>query len=130
VLGQALAFNNLLRVHMAQGEFEAAVKMASQATHYFEMGGNLRGAALAQQNLAKAYRKLGKPQLARECYDDAITLFTNAGDNGAAQALRAEVVALDVHVGLPWWAWIAVVLMGLFFALFIVLIVLMIVVGP
>ena len=130
VLGQALAFNNLLRVHMAQGEFEAAVKMASQATHYFQMGGNLRGAALAQQNLAKAYRKLGKPQLARECYDDAIKLFTNAGDNNAAQALRAEVATLDVHVGLPWWAWIAVVLMGLFFALFIVLIVLMIVFGP
>jgi tetratricopeptide (TPR) repeat protein len=120
VLGQALAFNNLLRVHIAKDEFESAVKMAAQATHYFQLGGDLGRAALAQQNLAKAYRRLGKVQQARDCYNEAIRLFSNKGDRSAVDALRAEMAALDVHVGLPWWAWVVMVLTGLFFLLLVV----------
>jgi tetratricopeptide (TPR) repeat protein len=120
VLGQALAFNNLLRVHVTQGHFEEAIVAATQATHYFRMGGDLGKAAVAQQNLGKAYRKLGKPDAARQCYDEAIKLFSEAHDAQGSAAARVDLESLDEKRGLPWWAWLAVILFGLLLLLLVV----------
>ena len=119
VLGQALAFNNLLRVHMAQGEFEEALKMAAQATHYFQFGGDHRKAALRSRTSRRRIASWGRLSRRANRYRRGHQVVADAGDSGAVDEIRAAVASLDARVGLPWLAWIAVVLGALFVALFI-----------
>ena len=118
VLGQASALSNLLRVYTTQGRLEDAVAAAQEAIRQFHVGRDLRGAAIAQQNLAKTYKKLGQADLCRDSYREAIRLFTEANDTGGAAAAASELEILDEKTGLPWWAWLTLILFVLMVLIF------------
>jgi tetratricopeptide (TPR) repeat protein len=120
MIGQAVVFNNLVAVQIPQGAYEEAIASATQAAHYFQMGGDLARAAVAQQNLGNHYRRVGKVDLAREYYTEAIALFSRAHDAEGEVAARGELESLDEKHGLPWWAWLAVIVCGLVALLIVV----------
>jgi tetratricopeptide (TPR) repeat protein len=128
VLGQALALNNLSRVYVAQERLEQAVVTATQAAEYFEIVGDLAKTGIAKQNLGKFYRKLGKNDLARETFVEAIELFAKINDASGEAAVRTDLKNFEAKdPRFPLWAKLTLGILGLSVLLFFVGLVLFIV---
>ena len=83
--------NNLSRVYANQGRFDEAIVTATQAVGFFEMVGDPGRAAVLKKNLGKHYRKLGKKDLARQSFVEAIDLFAKAHDVSGEVATQADL---------------------------------------
>jgi tetratricopeptide (TPR) repeat protein len=127
VQGQALALNNLSRVYVNLGRLGEAIVPATQAAAYFETVGDLGKAGIAKQNLGKHFRKLGKNDSARQSFVEAIALFVKVNDASGEAAARADLASLDKQPGLPWWAWLALGVLGFFVLIILVVIIIAVV---
>lgn len=83
VLGQATTLLNLGRAQAAQGHNAQALKSAEDAERLFTQGGDAKGAAAARQARGRLAAAVGE-------------------DGGSAVGPTAS--------GLPWWAWVLIVL--------------------
>lgn len=119
-LGQASALNNLARVQASEGDVKAAIGSSTRAIALFTEMHDLYDAALAMHNRGKLYHRLNDNASARQDFTRAMEQFRALGKSAEAAAVAQDLEALDVKVGLPWWAWVAVVLFSLVVVLAII----------
>jgi tetratricopeptide (TPR) repeat protein len=123
VLGQGLALQNLSRVQAAQERLADAVQSAEGAMRIFVAQSDDRRAGVAKHTLGKFARRLGDRERARVLLEEAVALLQKAGDIKAASAARLDLLALRTGVGLPWWAWVSIVVGSLLTAALVALII-------
>jgi len=108
-IGLARTLSNLIPVYGHLSRIQDAVRAAEKASNIFEQLRDPFGAAVAQRNLAKLYRGTEAAEESRRSYWRAIELFIKVGDTNQAEATRRELEAYINPVGMPWWAWTAII---------------------
>jgi tetratricopeptide (TPR) repeat protein len=122
--GQAMVLNNLARVHRNRKRDDLAVTALRDAAAKFEEVHDWYRAAEAKRNLARLYlagskHQPGKRDSAREAFDQAAALFERATAGTEARETREERDKITKRSLLPWWVWVAFVLLALFVLLLI-----------
>ena len=92
--GEAVALNDLGAAMDAAGRFADAVTHHTAALATATATGDRRQQAGALNGLGRAHQRLGQASLARECYHDALALFSDL-DLPDADQVRARLRDLD-----------------------------------
>lgn len=111
--GLALALQNLSRAQAAQDKLDVAITSALHAAQIFESLNDGRWAGITKRSVGQYYQRLKDVGRARVALEEALALFEAAHDHSNVAAVRADLDALDKPVGLPWWAWILIVITSL-----------------
>lgn len=122
-LGQAKSLNNLMRVYQNLGEAEKAVDSAKTAIGLFKTVRDQFSLATVKVNLGRLYHSNGDDIQAKALLREAAETYSKLKETRLADATNEELSGLDETVGVPWWAWGALILVGLLVALFIVILV-------
>ena len=109
VLGQGLALQNLSRAQAAQDKPEEGIASVSAAIEIFTQLKDARRTGIAKQTLGKFLRNRGDIGGAGTLFEEARVLLEASGDASGAAAARADMQTLKRKLGLPWWAWAAMV---------------------
>jgi len=112
----------MARVLRAQNKTEEAADVLSRAAILFQDVHSNFEAAVALQNRARSYRRLGKLDLAETSLHEAEALFHSEGADDKVAEVIAEIATFHRKRGLPWWLWVCIAFSGLFFVLLAVLI--------
>lgn len=108
-LGQALSLNNLIQVYRNQGYKEQAIKVGNEAARLFQEIRDYNGAAVAKRNVGRLYREMGDNKSFLQAFTDSTELFQRAGELEQVVAVKEELRAATS--GIPWWAWIPLILL-------------------
>jgi len=111
--GQATALSNLARVYFNQEEHRKAVEAAGEAADLFLEIRDWYRAATTVRGLGRYYRRTGMTANARAQLQRAAHLFHRAGAEREVEEANAEIERLDKKRGLPWYAWVSLVLFAL-----------------
>lgn len=121
--GQASALNNLARVQAARGDLKAAIDSSTRAIDLFAEMRDQCNAAIAKRNRGKLFRRMNEHERARKDFTEAFEALRTLERHAEATAVAEDLQALDVRVGLPWWAWVAIGVFGLLVLLLVVVLV-------
>jgi tetratricopeptide (TPR) repeat protein len=108
--GQATALSNLARVYFNQEEHRKAVEAAGEAADLFLEIRDWYRAATTVRGLGRYYRRTGMTANARAQLQRAAYLFHRAGAEREVEEANTEIERLDKKRGLPWYAWVSLVL--------------------
>lgn len=111
--GRAAALNNLARVHASQGKLVEAVDAVKEAVGIFDALKDPYAAAQARQNLGKYLLRAGDRDAGRQSLLDSASAFDALGKRNEGENVRRDIANLE-DPGLPWWAWVAIAVAGLF----------------
>jgi tetratricopeptide (TPR) repeat protein len=112
--GEAMALNNLARLHAAERRYTDAIRAATDSVALFERAHDFRSAGEASRNLALLQLRARRspdgadPSLAAPALRRAGELFRRAGANDAAAAVERELERLGRRQDVPWWAWASI----------------------
>ena len=109
-LGQALIYNNLVRVYRNLELFDKAIEASKQAIYQFKEIRAPHRAAVATRNLARLYRNIENIYSSREFFQQAIDMFEKCDESDQAAEVRKELTSLSGKLGLPWWIWLPIIL--------------------
>lgn len=118
-LGQARTLNNLVRVYQNLGETEKAMQSASSAIALFKTVRDRFSLAKAKVNLARLYHVNGDDEKAKTLLEEAAQIYDQSNESNLAIVTRVELKSLDETIGMPWWAWASLIVLGLFIVLII-----------
>jgi tetratricopeptide (TPR) repeat protein len=110
---QAITLNNLARVYQGSGQPAQALEAAREARQLFQETRDFYREAMATRNFAKLCRATKDRTGCEQAFKDAIEQFRRCNDLQAAEETERELAGLTRKVGLPWWAWLLIVLVGL-----------------
>jgi tetratricopeptide (TPR) repeat protein len=110
---QAIVQNNLARVYLASHQPDQALEAARGAMLLFQETRDVYRAAMATRNYAKLCRTGNDRAACEQAYRDAIDQFRRCDEQGLARETERELASFVRKVGLPWWAWILIVLLVL-----------------
>ena len=117
--GQAITLNNLARVHQRSKDEGRAVELFKEAGALFEQVGDMYNAGQVQCNLGRTHLRLRNVNGARDAFTQAIGFFNRAGAAREEEATRRELARMEHRAGLPWWAWLSIIFVVAFLALFV-----------
>lgn len=107
--GRATSLNNLVQVYRSLGRDQEALQVSEEAANLYYQLRDYQHAAVAKRNLARLYGSRQDAQASMQAYyADAMELFRKAGNLREAAALEQELK--DIAAGIPWWAWISIML--------------------
>jgi len=109
---QAITLNNLARVYQGSGQPRQALEAAREARQLFQETRDFYREAMATRNFAKLCRATKDRTGCEQAFKDAIEQFRRCNDLQAAEETERELAGLTRKVGLPWWAWLLIVLLG------------------
>ena len=109
-LGQANALNNLADVQAVRGDLKAAIDNYTRAMALFTEMRDHNKAAVVKHNRGKLLRRMDEHDSARTDFTEAMESIWAHGNTIDADAAAQDLQALDDGGGLPWWAWVAIVL--------------------
>ena len=107
--GQATVLNNLAHVRANQGDLAEAIATTREAVAIFETMRDPHNAVQAQVNLGRYMWRAGKRAEARQALTEAASTYSRLGRENDAAHVQQDLASLDEKKGLPWWAWLAVV---------------------
>lgn len=110
---QAIVQNNLTSVYRNSGRPKEALEAARQAMCLFQETRDYYRGAMATRNFAKLCRAGKDRPGCEQAFKDAIDLFRRCNEIALADETERELAALTRKVGLPWWAWLIIGLIGL-----------------
>lgn len=108
VYGQAVALQNLGHVLAGRGDLEGALRAATEAALLFESRHEHVQAAVVRESIAKYQSRRGDAEGARASLDQALSEYQASNDAGGMARIREEVAEITKRQGLPWWAWVFV----------------------
>lgn len=108
--GRATSLNNLVQVYRILGRDEEALRAAEEAANFSYKLRDYQHAAVAKRNLARLYGSKQNAQASTQAYAEAMELFRKAGNFREVAALEQELK--DIAAGIPWWAWIPIILVA------------------
>lgn len=120
--GQALCLNNLSRSYQNLKEMDKAIDAATRASQLFVRMADYADAAISRRNLARIHHRMENQEEARAAFTVAIAWFEKAKNKKQAKATEEELKNLDKKQGVPWWAWLPIlllvllILIGVYFA--------------
>ena len=115
-----MTINNLVRLYQNLKLFDEAVNSSKSAIALFIQTRDIYNAAMASRNLARLYRNLENVELAQEAYKEAINLLRRCTDGQEdIEDLEKELKSLTKKDGLPWWAWLCIIIFVLILSIVI-----------
>jgi tetratricopeptide (TPR) repeat protein len=108
---QAITQNNLVRVYQASHQPKQALEAARTAMQLFQETRDLYRGAMATRNFAKLCRTAKDRSACEQAFRDAIEQLRRCNEIDAAKDTERELAGLTRKVGLPWWAWLLIVLL-------------------
>ena len=121
-LGQARTLTNLVAVYQGQQRLEAATEACLNAIRLFEEVRHLGGLAHAKRTLGRLYLARDERDAARKALGESVELFERQKAAREAATTREELATIDARGGVPWWAWVAGLVLILLLIVVIVLI--------
>ena len=118
-LGEASTLNNLVEVYRRQGKAHEALEACLRAIALFREMRATYQEGVAYSNLGQSYRDLGDKDSSREAYEEAVKRFRACGAHDKVESTQAVIASLAAKGGLPWWAWVVMVLPVLLVIFFI-----------
>jgi tetratricopeptide (TPR) repeat protein len=121
--GQAMTLLNQVRVFRRRNDFAQAVGLNRQAATLF---GEIRDTycqAEAQRTLGRTYAAMNDLEKAREALRNAAALFERCSSGEKAAEVREEAEKLGRKIGLPWWAWLTIIVPLAAFLLLVLLLI-------
>lgn len=111
--GQATTLNNLARVYENLDLYQQAVETSEQAYELFKEMKSAYNMALTKCNLGKLYRRMKEPEQSKQAFTEAIELFERYEEWDRAETTRSELKISTRRRGLPWWAWVSIIIVSL-----------------
>ncbi|HEX9941025.1 MAG TPA: tetratricopeptide repeat protein [Thermoanaerobaculia bacterium] len=108
--GQATTLLNRVRVLRRRNDLAQAIDSGLQARALFAEIRDAYGQAEAERTLGKTYLAMDDREAAREAFNRAAALFESCHAGEKASEVQKELEQLGRKVGLPWWAWLSLVL--------------------
>ena len=111
--GQAFAHNNLVRVFQNMNQPNEAFLSAKRAYELFLEIKDFYNAAVSMRNLARLYKIKPDKAATADCLRTAIKCFDKASAGEDVEITQHELDRLFRKGGLPWWAWLPIILFGI-----------------
>src|SRR5262249_27013392 len=112
-LGQAKTLGNLVRVYIALDEEGKGLDAAERAVAFFIDLGDWFHAATIKRTMGRILRRRQRVPEARKAFGEALGLFQQAGAGDEIAATQQEMDQIEKRHGMPWYVWVALVVMGL-----------------
>jgi tetratricopeptide (TPR) repeat protein len=106
---RARTLANLVRVHVTLGETEKGFALANEAVALLIQVHDWYEAGRIKQSMARVLRRQDKIQQARKEFTEAADLFSKADTEKDRQGVEEEIQRLERKKGMPWYAWLAIV---------------------
>lgn len=108
--GQATTLLNRVRIFRRRNQLAQAIDINLQAINLFAEIRDTYGQAEAERTLGKTYLAMKDLEAARGAFNRAGLLFARCHAGEKSSEIKKELEQLGRKVGLPWWAWLAIVL--------------------
>jgi tetratricopeptide (TPR) repeat protein len=119
-LGQAKALSNLVRVYFALHQPTKGLEAAEQAAALFIDIRDWFHAATVKRTEGRILRRQKRISEARKAFGEALALFQRAAAADEATATQRELDQIEKRHHLPWYMWVALILLVAFIGLIIV----------